>query len=59
MVRSRQRFLSEEFLEELKAAAEDRVGWKKLLRNNERTDVGESRASLGTAQGDHKVDTVF
>ena len=37
-------------LDEMKAAAEDRDGWRKLQKRNERTDVGESRASLGTAR---------
>ena len=37
-------------LDELKAAAEDRKGWRELLKNTDETDVGESRVSLGTAR---------
>ena len=37
-------------MDDMKVAAEDRDAWRKLLTTNERTDVGESRASLGTAR---------
>ena len=37
-------------LDEMKAAAEDRDGWRKLQKRNERADVEESCASLGIAQ---------
>ena len=37
-------------LDELVAAAADRDGWRQLLKNHEEANVGESRASLGTAR---------